>query len=74
MYKLPHELPQDLKLKMLGNKEILKKSLKCLELTAYTQPATQKTDFESCARKLQKIYCKTFHRKTFFTYFCLISL
>ena len=32
-----------------------------------TQPVTQEVDFDSCARKLQRISFKAFPRKTYFT-------
>ena len=31
------------------------------------QPVTQEVDFDSCARKLQRISFETFPRKTYFT-------
>ena len=36
---------------------------------ASTQPATQKSNIVSCVTKLQKFRCKTFHRKTYATFF-----
>ena len=42
-----YELPHDLRLEILANKEISRKSLKCLELMASAGPATQKANFES---------------------------
>lgn len=33
------------------------------------QLPTRKASFDSCARKLQTISCKLFHRKTYFTQF-----
>ena len=47
MYELPQELPNELKLKVLRNQEILRKSLNYLDLMASTQPATQKTNFDT---------------------------
>ena len=64
MYQSPHELWNDLILWILGNEEILKKSLKCLELMTRTQPTTQKANFDSWARKLRKTSGKTL------CYFC----
>ena len=49
------------------NQEISRKSLTCFELIAITQLAIQKTKFDGCAKKLQQISCKNFHRKTYFT-------
>ena len=54
MYELPHELPNDLKLRILKNYEILRKSLKYLELMVSIQPATLKADLDSCARNSEK--------------------
>ena len=39
MYELPHDLPNDFRLRILGNKEIPRNSLKCLDLMGSTQPA-----------------------------------
>lgn len=41
MNKLPSELPNDSKIRISGNQEVSRKSLKCLDLMASTQPATQ---------------------------------
>ena len=41
-------------------------------LKATTQLSTQKKVLDSCGRKSQKISCKTFPRKSYFTYFCKI--
>ena len=41
IYELSHELPSNLRLKDLRDLEIWRKSLKCLNLMASTQPATQ---------------------------------
>ena len=49
------------------NQEISRKSLTCFELIAITQLAIQKTKFDGCAKKLEQISCKTFHRKIYFT-------
>ena len=66
-YELRHAFPNDLRLGILGNQEILKKCLKYLDFMASTQPVTWKINFDSCARKLQKISGETFHFKTYFT-------
>lgn len=55
-------------LKDLSKSKKLKKSLKCFELMVSIHPATKKTKFYSWAEKVQKISCKTFHRKTYFPY------
>ena len=49
------------------NQEISRKSLTYFELIAITQLVIQKTKFDGCAKKLQQISCKTFHRKIYFT-------
>ena len=46
MYELPHELPNDLKVRIFGNQEISENPLKCLDLMASTQPAIQKPNFD----------------------------
>ena len=43
------------------------KSLPYLGLKTNAQPVTQKGNFDSYARKLQKVSCKTLHRKIYFT-------
>ena len=45
-YELPHEMLSDLRLRILGNQEISRKSLKCLDLIASTQPSNQKPNFD----------------------------
>ena len=35
-----------------------------------TQPSTQKLNLKIFGKKLQKINCETFHRKTYFAWFC----
>ena len=37
---------------------------------ASTQPSTQKLNLKIFGKKLQKINCETFHRKTYFAWFC----
>ena len=37
---------------------------------ASTQPTTQKTTFDAFGKILEKISCKTFHRKIYLAYFC----
>ena len=46
---LLHHLPNRLQLGILEYQEILRKSLKSLELIASPQPATQKSNLDSCA-------------------------
>ena len=70
MYKLPHELPNHWRLRILGNSEISRKSLKNLELMASGQLATQKSNFNNCAQKLQKICLKIFQRSSYVTQLC----
>ena len=72
MCEFPHELPNNLRI--LGNCEISKKSLKSLELMASLQPATQKPNLDRLARKLQKICWEIFQRNTYFTYLLAICL
>ena len=79
MYELPHELPHDLRIRILGNKEINRKTLKCLDLMASTPPTTQKLNFDVFDKISQKISSKTFYRKSILlsfvnlsTTFCLI--
>ena len=38
---------------------------KQLTVFSFSQSDSRKTNFESCARQLQKISCKTLHRKTY---------
>ena len=47
MYQLPHKFPNDLNIKILGNKKISRKSLKCLELLVSNLPANQKENFDN---------------------------
>ena len=52
IYETSQELMNDLRLKKPGYYLIPRKPLKCLKLKA-------KENFDSCARKFQKISCKT---------------
>ena len=52
-----------LRLNISAYKEILRKYLKCLDLMASIQPATQKTNFDIYTRKLPYISCRTFRKK-----------
>ena len=44
-----------------------KKSTKCLDLMASTEPAIREANFDICARKSKKISYKTILAKTYFT-------
>ena len=70
MYKLPHQLSNDLRLRILGNQKISRKSLKHSYLMAITQPTTRKPNFDVFGNNWQKISSKAFHRKTYFALFC----
>ena len=69
MHELPHELLNNVTIKILGNQEMSRKSLKCLELMAiiaaqkikfsimdflFFCSVTQKTIFDKSAIKLRK--------------------
>ena len=45
----------------------VRKSLKNLQLMANPQPATQKPNFDSCARKLRNACREMFQRNVYFT-------
>ena len=60
VYELPHELPNDLRLRILGNKEILGKSQICVETEPSTQSPFQKLDFGNSSQKTRKIRYQTF--------------
>ena len=47
IYQLPYEFPNDLKLKMSGNQEILGKSQNCLKLQPSAQSFSQNENFVS---------------------------
>ena len=59
---------------VLENKKNSRKRLKCLQLKESTQWAAQKENFDSCARKLRKISCKTFPKKNNLLDFTNLSL
>ena len=44
--------------------------MKWLDLMASTQQYTEIPNFDVLGKILQKISCKTFHKKTYFAYFC----
>ena len=58
------------RLKILGNQEISRRSLKYYDLIVSTHPAIPKANFDICARKSQIIISKTFLKKTYFIQFC----
>ena len=51
VYELPHKLPNKLRLRILGNQENSRKSLKCLDLMVSTQSFNQKPNFLVKSRK-----------------------
>lgn len=55
MYEIPHELPINVRLRILGNKYISRKSLKYLESKPSPQLVTPKKNLDGYARKLQKV-------------------
>ena len=55
--ELPHELPNDLTLRIFGNKEILGKSQIWMEPSA--QPPFHKLNFGSSSQKTRKSRCQT---------------
>ena len=54
MYELPHELSNNLGLRILGNQEITRKSLKWFDLMTIIQPTTQKPNFDVIGKISQK--------------------
>ena len=56
--ELPHEVPNDLRPRILGNKEILGKSQTWVEPSA--QPPLQNLNFGSCSQKTRKSVYQTF--------------
>ena len=64
-YELPHKMLNDLKLRILGNKNVSRKSLKSVELEPSAQLATRNENFDSCATKLQKIVLLKILQKNF---------
>ena len=70
---LLHDLPNRLQLGILEYQEILRKSLKSLELIASPQATTQKSNLDSCARKLRKTLLRNIPKRqllSLFTIFC----
>ena len=68
-YKLPHEFPNDLRFRILGNKEILEKS----QIQVETQPSVQspchKLNFDNSSQKTRKSRYQTFLFLSSFTGF-----
>ena len=69
VYELLHELSNELRLRILGNEEIERKFLKCLDFMENTHPTTQNPNFRGFDKISQKSSCKTFQRKI---RFCLV--
>ena len=64
IYELPHQLPNDLKLRILGNQEISSKSQNVLELKLCAQSSSQNDNFPSEKQKLNFSISALFHMKT----------
>ena len=47
-------LSNDVKLRILGNQDITRKSLKCLDLIKSTQPTIKKPNFDDFGKNLAK--------------------
>ena len=54
IYELPHELPNDLRFRILGNQEISEKCLNLIESCPSAQSPLQKETFVNTSRKLLK--------------------
>ena len=61
------KLSKNIYMRIFGNYEISRKSLKCFYLMASIQPVSQKVNFDVCSRIFRTINCKMFRRKTYFT-------
>ena len=61
IYELPFELPRDLKLRTLVNKEILAKSENCMGTQPNAQPFLQKQIFGTCTQIVRKNISKIFY-------------
>ena len=59
VYDFPHKLPNDLRLTILGNKKILKKSQIWVETQPSTQSPFQNLDFASRSQKTRKSIYRT---------------
>ena len=69
VYELPHELLNDLRLRILGNKEILEKSQIWVELYPSAQSPFQKLNFDNSSHKTRKSRYQTFLLLSSFTGF-----
>ena len=69
VYELPHELPNDLRLRILGNKKMLVKSQIWVETQPSTQSPFQKLNFGSSSQKTRKSRYQTFLVLSSFTGF-----
>ena len=57
IYELPHEFPNDLRLKTLGDKEILVKYQNCMGKPPSFQPLLHKQIFGNGTQKVNKSRC-----------------
>ena len=69
VYELPHELPNDLRLRILGNKEILGKSQILVEIQPSAQSPFHKLNFGNSSQKTHKSRYQTFLFLSSFTGF-----
>ena len=54
IYELPHELPNDLRLRKLGNYEILGECLNCIECPPSGKTPCQNNNFVTSSKKVTK--------------------
>ena len=66
IYELPHELPSDLRLRNLGNYEILRKCLNIIEWLPGVQSSCQNKNFVSTNKKVLKKKQLNFSRGVLF--------
>ena len=66
MHELPCQSPNDFGLKILGNIEISRKSLKRLDLMRSTQLPPKSQILAFFGKKLQKVRCEVFQRNIYF--------
>ena len=69
VHELPHELPNDFRLRILGNKEILGKSQISVEAEPSAQYPFQKLNFGSSSQKTRKSKYQTLLVLSSFTEF-----
>ena len=69
VYELPHDLPNNLRLTILGNKEILGKSQVWVETFPSAQSPFQKLNFGTTPKSIRKSRYQTFLAKSSFTGF-----